>query len=77
MKMFLTRMGHSSKIVVTGDVTQTDLPDRTKSGLNDAAHRLRNIERVGIVYLDEKDIVRHPLVQKIVKAYEEPARKRG
>jgi phosphate starvation-inducible PhoH-like protein len=70
MKMFLTRLGQNSKMVVTGDVTQNDLPDKMKSGLNDAIHRLKNIERVGCVFLDETDIVRHPLVQKIVKAYE-------
>jgi phosphate starvation-inducible PhoH-like protein len=71
MKMFLTRMGGGSKIIVTGDVTQVDLPKQTRSGLIDAIHRLRDLERIGIVYLDEHDIVRHPLVQKIVKAYEE------
>jgi phosphate starvation-inducible PhoH-like protein len=76
MKMFLTRLGQNSKIVVTGDVTQTDLPDRTRSGLNDAVHRLKGIERVGVVYLDQSDIVRHPLVQRIVKAYDEPLPKR-
>lgn len=70
MKMFLTRMGMNSKIVVTGDVTQTDLPERTRSGLLDAAHRLKNIDRLATVYLDESDIIRHPLVQKIVKAYD-------
>ena len=71
MKMFLTRMGHGSKIIVTGDVTQVDLPEQTRSGLIDAVHRLRNIERIAIVYLDEHDIVRHPLVQQIVRAYED------
>jgi phosphate starvation-inducible PhoH-like protein len=71
MKMFLTRMGHGSKIIVTGDVTQVDLPHTTRNGLHDAMHRLRNIERIGIVHLDENDIVRHPLVQRIVRAYEE------
>jgi phosphate starvation-inducible PhoH-like protein len=71
MKMFLTRMGNGSKIIVTGDVTQVDLPRQTRSGLVDAVHRLRNLERVGIVYLTEQDIVRHPLVTQIVKAYEE------
>ena len=77
MKMFLTRMGHGSKIIVTGDVTQVDLPRTTRSGLLDAMHRLRNIERLGRVQLDESDIVRHPLVQRIVRAYEdEPARRR-
>jgi phosphate starvation-inducible PhoH-like protein len=71
MKMFLTRMGQGSKIIVTGDVTQVDLPKQTRSGLVDAVHRLRDINRVGIIHLGEQDIVRHPLVQKIVKAYEE------
>jgi phosphate starvation-inducible PhoH-like protein len=78
MKMFLTRMGHGSKIIVTGDVTQVDLPRTMRSGLSDAVHRLRGIERLGIVQLDESDIVRHPLVQRIVRAYEdEPARRKG
>ncbi len=78
MKMFLTRMGHGSKIIVTGDVTQVDLPQQTRSGLTDAVHRLREVPRLGIVYLGEGDIVRHPLVQRIVKAYEEdkPARRK-
>jgi phosphate starvation-inducible PhoH-like protein len=71
MKMFLTRMGHGSKIIVTGDVTQVDLPKESRSGLSDAVHRLRNVERIAIVYLDENDIVRNPLVQQILKAYEE------
>jgi len=71
MKMFLTRMGHGSKIIVTGDVTQVDLPRQTRSGLSDAIHRFRDLERIGIVYLSEQDIVRHPLVQQIVKAYED------
>lgn len=72
MKMFLTRMGQSSRIVVTGDITQVDLPPGTVSGLADAAERLRGIDGVGIVYLDKSDIVRHPLVQAIVNAYEGP-----
>jgi phosphate starvation-inducible PhoH-like protein len=71
MKMFLTRMGNGSKIIVTGDLTQIDLPVHARSGLVDAVHRLRNVERIAIVYLDEHDIVRHPLVQKILQAYEE------
>jgi phosphate starvation-inducible PhoH-like protein len=79
MKMFLTRMGHGSKIIVTGDITQIDLPREMRSGLIDAIHRLDNLDRVGIIYLDEHDIVRHPLVQKIVRAYEDdkPRRKRS
>jgi phosphate starvation-inducible protein PhoH and related proteins len=75
MKMFLTRLGQNSKIVVTGDVTQTDLPDKTRSGLDDAILRLKNIERIESVFLDEKDIVRHPLVARIVKAYDAPKRR--
>ncbi|HLW63766.1 MAG TPA: PhoH family protein, partial [Gemmataceae bacterium] len=71
MKMFLTRMGQNSKIIVTGDITQIDLPRTMRSGLIDAVQRLRNISRLAIVHLDENDIVRHPLVQKIVQAYEE------
>jgi phosphate starvation-inducible PhoH-like protein len=71
MKMFLTRMGEGSKIIVTGDITQVDLPKQTRSGMTDAIHRLRDIPQIAIVYLDENDIVRHALVQKIVKAYEE------
>ncbi len=71
MKMFLTRMGMNSKIIVTGDLTQTDLPPTLKSGLVDAVQRLRGIPRLAVVTLDESDIVRHALVQQIVKAYEE------
>jgi phosphate starvation-inducible PhoH-like protein len=79
MQMFLTRMGHGSKIIVTGDVTQVDLPKNTRSGLIDATHRLENLERIAVIQLGEKDIVRHPLVQAIVKAYEEdkPRRRRS
>jgi phosphate starvation-inducible protein PhoH and related proteins len=71
MKMFLTRMGNGSKIIVTGDITQVDLPKQTRSGLTDAIHRLRDVERIAIVYLDEHDIVRNPLVQQILRAYED------
>src|SRR5260221_11638545 len=74
MKMFLTRLGQNSKMVVTGDITQTDLPRTVRSGLVDAVHRLRHVERLGIVYLEESDIVRHPLGQPIVKASEEDAK---
>ena len=75
MKMFLTRMGQGSKIIVTGDVTQTDLPRTTRSGLIDAVHRLRDVDRIAIVYLDEHDIVRHPLVQRILRAYDKEGEK--
>jgi phosphate starvation-inducible PhoH-like protein len=71
MKMFLTRMGQNARIVVTGDITQVDLPLATKSGLADAAERLATVKGVAIVFLDRSDIVRHPLVQAIVNAYEE------
>jgi phosphate starvation-inducible PhoH-like protein len=71
MKMFLTRMGTGSKIIVTGDVTQVDLPRQTRSGLIDAVQRLRTVERIAIVHLDEHDIVRNALVQQILRAYEE------
>src|SRR3954452_5720246 len=71
MKMFLTRMGHGSKIIVTGDITQIDLPKETRSGLTDAVHRLRNIEHIAVVHLGEGDIVRNPLVQQILRAYED------
>ncbi len=70
MKMFLTRMGQNARIVVTGDPSQVDLPPGTASGLADAVERLRSIPGVGIVTLDRSDIVRHPLVQAIVDAYE-------
>lgn len=76
MKMFLTRMGNGSKIVVTGDITQIDLPPTTRSGLIDAVQRLRDIDRLAVVHLDERDIVRNPLVQRIVQAYDDDERKR-
>jgi phosphate starvation-inducible PhoH-like protein len=71
MKMFLTRMGQGSKIVVTGDITQVDLPSHTRNGLSDAAGRLGKISGVAIVRLGQKDIVRHRLVQEIVEAYQD------
>jgi phosphate starvation-inducible PhoH-like protein len=75
MKMFLTRFGFNSKIVVTGDVTQVDLPRGKSSGLIHALKILENIEQIGIHKFDKKDIVRHALVQKIVDAYENFAKK--
>jgi phosphate starvation-inducible PhoH-like protein len=71
MKMFLTRMGEGSKMVVSGDTSQVDLPSHTKSGLIDALHRLQGIEGFAAVRLTGSDIVRHRLVQEIVRAYEE------
>ena len=70
MKMFLTRIGFGSKAVITGDVTQIDLPDGKKSGLKEASKVLKNIEGLDFSYLSDKDVVRHPLVQKIIAAYE-------
>ena len=70
MKMFLTRIGFGSKAVITGDQTQKDLPNDQKSGLDDAMKILKNIEDIKVCTLDSKDVVRHPLVQKIVNAYE-------
>jgi phosphate starvation-inducible PhoH-like protein len=71
MKMFLTRMGFGSKIVITGDVTQIDLPGGTVSGLKEAMRVLKNIEGIGICELTDADVVRHVMVQRIVRAYEE------
>lgn len=71
MKMFLTRIGFGSKVVITGDATQKDLPSGTVSGLDVATKVVKNIEDIAICNLTSKDVVRHPLVQKIVKAYEE------
>jgi phosphate starvation-inducible PhoH-like protein len=76
MKMFLTRMGTGSRIVASGDTTQIDLPDHMKSGLVDALERLQDIEGVACVKLSRGDIVRHPLVQTIVNAYEHGPPKR-
>ena len=70
MKMFLTRLGFGSKIVITGDVTQIDLPDGKPSGLREAMRVLRNIEGIGICELTNQDVVRHVMVQRIVAAYE-------
>ncbi len=70
MKMFLTRLGFNSKIVVTGDVTQIDLPDGKRSGLIEATRVLRNLKDIAQIEFNEKDVVRHKLVQDIVKAYE-------
>ena len=71
MKMFLTRIGFGSKVIVTGDMTQKDLPVGTVSGLEMASRVLGDIDEIGFIYFSNEDVVRHPLVQKIVKAYEE------
>ncbi len=70
MKMFLTRIGFGSKVVITGDLSQKDLPFSTTSGLEQALTVLKDVEEIGVSYLTNKDVVRHPLVQKIVHAYE-------
>jgi phosphate starvation-inducible PhoH-like protein len=70
LKMFLTRMGASSKFILTGDATQIDLPKKSDSGLTQAIKILSGIEGISIIRFDERDIVRHKLVKKIVKAYE-------
>ena len=71
IRMFLTRMGWNTKMIITGDMTQIDLPTKVKSGLIEALHILNKVEGIGIVNLDRSDIVRHKLVTKIVNAYEE------
>ena len=73
MKMFLTSMGNGSKVVVTGDVTQIDLPDKARSGLVDALKILKGIEGIAQIHFSEKDVVRHRLVQEIVRAYDRAA----
>ena len=70
MKMFLTRLGFGSKAVVTGDITQVDLPAGRTSGLIEAMHVVDKIEGIAFIHFDERDVVRHKLVQAIVKAYE-------
>ena len=70
MKMFLTRLGFDSKAVVTGDTTQIDLPQEKQSGLIEALDLLHGVEGIGFIEFTEKDVVRHPLVQSIIRAYE-------
>ncbi|MGA9213008.1 PhoH family protein [Kaistella sp.] len=69
MKMFLTRMGMNAKFIITGDPTQVDLPMRQKSGLKEAMRILKDVEEIGFVHLTEEDVVRHPVVRKIINAY--------
>jgi phosphate starvation-inducible PhoH-like protein len=77
MRMFLTRLGYASKAVVTGDVTQVDLPSAAKSGLAEAKSLLSNIDGIAFCTLTEVDVVRHPLVQKIIVAYEKRDKNRA
>ena len=73
IKMFLTRMGMGTKMIITGDVTQIDLPQHIRSGLVEAIHVLRNVPGIGFIHMDRRDIVRHKLVTRIVDAYEKEA----
>lgn len=68
--MFLTRLGFNSKAVITGDITQIDLPDKKKSGLIEIVKILKNIDDIALIHFSQKDVVRHQLVQAIIKAYE-------
>ena len=77
IKMFLTRLGENSRMVITGDLTQIDLPSGHTSGLKHAVKILKDIDDIGIIRLSERDVVRHPLVQQIVKAYENNEDKNG
>jgi phosphate starvation-inducible PhoH-like protein len=71
MKMFVTRLGFNSKAVITGDVTQIDLPNARRSGLLEAVEILKHVQGLSFVYFDESDVVRHHLVQRIIRAYDE------
>lgn len=75
MKMFLTRLGFNSKMIVNGDMTQVDLPGRQRSGLIDAQHILKNINQIKFIYFSANDVVRHPVVAKIISAYEKEEEK--
>ena len=70
MKMVLTRLGQNSRMVITGDLSQIDLPDNQPSGLADAVERLQGVEEIGIIHLSGKDVVRHAVVARILQAYE-------
>ena len=71
MKMFLTRMGESARFIITGDTSQIDLPKHQKSGLKEAVSYLKKVKGIGFVYLDGRDVIRHPLVKQIIEAYEQ------
>jgi phosphate starvation-inducible protein PhoH and related proteins len=77
MKMFLTRLGFNSKAVITGDITQIDLPNDRRSGLVEAVDIVGKIEGIAFIYFDERDVVRHSLVQQIIKAYDERSSQPG
>jgi phosphate starvation-inducible PhoH-like protein len=73
MKMFLTRMGEGTRMVITGDLTQVDLPNGVRSGLRDAMDTLEGVQGIRVVRFDNRDVVRHPLVARIVDAYDQRA----
>jgi len=75
MKMFLTRMGMNAKFIITGDPSQIDLPKNQQSGLQEAMKILRNVEEIGFIHLNESDVVRHPIVKKIILAYNQNEKK--
>ena len=70
IKMFLTRLGFNSKMIITGDITQIDLPNSKQSGLKKAIEIVKDIEEIAVVEMHKNDVVRHPVVQKIIEAYE-------
>ena len=76
MKMFLTRLGVTSKAIITGDITQIDLPPSDKSGLSDAARILNKVKGIDFIYFNSKDVVRHQLVKNIIKAYDKDDEKK-
>ena len=73
IKMFLTRMGPESKVIITGDLSQIDLPKKQKSGLSDAVNTLKGVDGIGFVELGPKDVIRHKIVKNIIEAYERAA----
>jgi phosphate starvation-inducible PhoH-like protein len=75
MMMFLTRLGYNSTAVITGDITQVDLPSSQKSGLSDAIEVLKDVDGIGFTFFQAKDVVRHSLVQKVIVAYEKSSKK--
>ena len=77
MKMFLTRMGFDSKVIITGDITQTDLPRGERSGLRDALELVEGIRGIGVVEFTDADVVRHPLVAALIRAYDKRDRARS
>ena len=77
MKMFLTRLGENSKMIINGDLSQVDLPSGTKSGLRESINILKNVKDVGFIEFSDNDVVRNPLVSKIVKEYERFEKDKG